>query len=99
MLEKPLKRLDKSSSGNIPADIIKQCDLCFQALPNCVNQSIVSGKFPDSLNFASISLSYKAQDPLDKTNYRSVSTLPLFSEIYEGLIFDQLAYHGMLTRF
>ena len=27
-------RLDKSSSGDISADILKQCDLCFQALTN-----------------------------------------------------------------
>ena len=38
-------RLDKSSSGAIPADILRRCDLCFQALTNCINQSIVSGNF------------------------------------------------------
>ena len=55
-----------------------RCDLC---LTNCINQSIVSGKFPDSLKLASIPLTYKAKDPLDKTNYRSVSVLPLLSKI------------------
>ena len=49
-------RLDKSSSGDIPADILRRFDLCLQALTNCINQSIVSRKFPDSLKFASISL-------------------------------------------
>ena len=48
-------RLDKSSSGDILADILKQCDLCLQALTNCINQSIVSGKFPDLLKLANIS--------------------------------------------
>ena len=38
-------RLDKSSSGDIPADILRRCDLCFQTLTNCINQSIVSGRF------------------------------------------------------
>ena len=62
-------RLNESSRG----DILKQCDLCFQALANCINQSIVSGTFPDSLKLANISPVYKAKDPLDKTN----SNLPV----------------------
>ena len=58
-------RLDKFSSEDIPADILRRCDLCFQALTNCINQSIVSGKFPDLLKLASISPIYNAKDPLD----------------------------------
>ena len=34
-------KLDKSSSGDVPADIIKQSHLCFQVLTKCINQSIV----------------------------------------------------------
>ena len=87
-------RSDKSSSGDIPADTLRRCDLCFQPLTNCINQSIVSGKFPDSLKIASISPVYKAKDPLDKTNYRPASFLPLLSNIYERLIFDQVSRHA-----
>ena len=61
-------RVDKSSSGDIPVDILKQCDLYFQALTNCINQCIVSEKFPDSLKLANIYPVYKAKDPLDKAN-------------------------------
>ena len=86
-------RLDKSSSGDIPAHILKQCDLCSQALI-CINQSIVSGTFPDSLKLVNISPVYKAKDPLDKTNYRPVSVLPLLSKIHERVIFDQLFGHA-----
>ena len=77
-------RLNESSRG----DILKQCDLCFQALTNCINQSIVSGTFPDSLKLANISAVYKAKDPLDKTNSRPASALPLQSKIYKRLCFD-----------
>ena len=87
-------RLDKSSNGDIPADILRRCDLCFQFLTNCINQPIVSGKFPDSLKLASISPVYKSKDPVDRTNYRPVSVLPLLSKIYERLIFDQLSQHA-----
>ena len=88
-------RLDnKSSTGDIPADILRRYDLCFQALANCINQSIVSRKFPDLLKLASISPAYKAKEPLDKTNYTPVSVLPLLSKIFERLIFDQLSQHA-----
>ena len=30
-------KLDKSSSGDIPANIIKQCDICFQVLTKTVS--------------------------------------------------------------
>ena len=46
---------------------------------NMLNQSLVRGKFPDSLKLAIISPFYKGKDPLDKTNYRPVSVLPLLS--------------------
>ena len=62
--------LDKCLSSDIPTDIIKKCDSCFQALKNCVNQFILSGNSPDSLKLANISPVDKAKDPLDKTNHR-----------------------------
>ena len=55
---------------------------------------MVSGKFQDSLKLASISSVYKTKDPLEKTNYRSVSVLPPLSKIYERLIFDRLPRHA-----
>ena len=91
-------RLDKSSSGDIPADIPRQSDLCFQAIDtSCINQSIVSGKFLDSLKLTSISPVYKAKDSLDKTKYRPVSVLSHLSKIYERLIL--ISYLSMPTRF
>ena len=86
-------RFDKSSGRDVPADVLKQCNLCFQALTSCINQSIVSGKFPDFLELTNISPVYKAKDSLDKSNYRPVSVLPLLSKIYERVVFDQLSRH------
>ena len=83
--------MDKSSSGDISTDVLKQC---FQALANCINQSTVSGKFSDSLKLTNISPVYKGKDPLHKTNYRPVGVLPLLSKIYKRLIFDQLSRHA-----
>ena len=33
---------------------------------------------------------YKKLDPSDKANYRPVSVLPLFSKVFEKIIYDQL---------
>ena len=90
-------RLDKSSNDDVPADILRRCDLCFQSLTNCINQSIVSKNFPDSMKLASVSPVYKAKDPLYKINYRPVSVLLLLSKIYERLFF--ISYLGMPARF
>ena len=88
-------RLDKSWTGDIPADTLKQHDLFFQALTNFINQFIISRNFPDLFPDSPI---YKAEASLDRTNnYRPVSVLPLFSKIYERLIFEQ--YLGMPTLF
>ena len=104
-LRKAIKdiRLDKSSSSDTPPDILKQCDLRFQALTNCINQSIVSGNFPGSLKLTNISRVYKAKDPLDKNNYRPVSVsvlLPLF-KINERLSFNHLYQNAnkILSKF
>ena len=85
--------MQKSSGGNIPADILNQCDLCFQALTNCINQSIVSGKFPDSLKLENTSPLYKAIDPLDK-EITDLSVSFLSGQIYERLIFHQLSRYA-----
>ena len=43
---------------------------------------------------ANITPLYKKDDPLDKTNYRPVSVLPLLSKVYERLIYNQLSDHA-----
>ena len=60
-------------------------------LTNCINKSIENGCFPDSLKEANITPIFKKNDPLDKSNYRPVSILPLLSKVYERLIYNQLS--------
>jgi hypothetical protein len=45
--------------------------------------SIDTGVFPDSLKKAQVTPLRKKNDPLSKTNYRSVSVLPVFFFIFE----------------
>ena len=54
------------------------------------NQAIETYDFRDSLKTANIAPVFKRNDPLDKLNYRPVSILPLLSNVYKRLIYNQL---------
>ena len=61
-------------------------------LPNdCKIDALSQGIFPDSLNFANITPVHKKEEATDKQNYRPVSVLPLFSKVFEKVIYDQLS--------
>ena len=86
-------KTDKAVSGEIPVELLKDCDFSFYALTNCINESIENGRFPDSLKEANIAPVYKSKNPFEKENYRPVSILPLLSKVYERLMFKQLSNH------
>ena len=90
-------RLDEFSSADIPADILKQYDLCFQALKNCINQSLVSEHFSDPLKLANISTVYKAKILLIKLTI-DLSVLYLSCQRYTKDLF-LISYLGMPIRF
>ena len=79
---------NKSLGGEIPIQILKESGFIFETLTNCKNKSIETGYFPDSLKEANITPIFKKDDPLDKSNYRPVSILPLISKVFERLIYN-----------
>ena len=74
---------NKFAGGEIPIKILKESEFTFGILTNCINKSIETSCFPDSLKAANITPIYKKDDPLDKANYRPVSILPLISKVYD----------------
>ena len=72
-------------------EILKESEFTFEILTNCINKSIDTGCFPDSLKEANITRIFKKDDPLDKSNYGPVSILSLISKVYERLIYNQLS--------
>ena len=48
----------------------------------------------DQLKVANAAPVHEAKDPLDKTNYRSISILPLLFKVYEKSIFKQQSVHA-----
>ena len=59
-------------------------------LTDCINDSLFQDIFPDSLKFTNIKPVHKKDEDTDKQNYRPVSVLPLFSKIFEKVIYEQL---------
>ena len=78
-------KTDNTVSGEIPVNLLKDCDFSFHALTNCINESIENGTFPDSLKEANIAPVCKSKNPFEKSNYRPVSILPLLSKVYERI--------------
>ena len=59
-------------------------------LQNLLNQSLETGTIPDSLQLADITSVFKKKDPLNKTNYRSVSFLLIVSKLFEKIMQKQV---------
>ena len=55
-------------------------------LQTLLNGSLETGTFPDSLKLADVTSIFKKKDPLDKTNYRPVSVLPIVSKLFEKIM-------------
>ena len=91
-------KTNKSVGREIPTQILKESEFTFETLKNCINQSLkTTGEFPDSLKLGNLTSTYKKDDPLEKSNYKPVSILPLFSKVYERLF--TINYHNMLNNF
>ena len=67
----------KAVGGDIPTEILKEWEFTLDIITACINKPIETGNFPDSLKMANVTPVFKNEDPLDKTNYRPVSILPL----------------------
>ena len=84
---------NRAAGGEIPLHILKQSGFTYQMLTDCINGALSQGIFPDSLKLANITPVHKKDETTDKENYRPVSVLPLFSKIFEKVIYDQLSQY------
>ena len=58
-----------------------------------LNDVLSQGIFPDSLKSANVTPFHKNDEATDKQNYRPVSVIPLFSKIFEKVIYDRLSQY------
>ena len=59
-------------------------------LTEIVNQSFLKGKFPSKVKIAKVVSACKKGDPEIRSNYRPISLLPLFSKMFEKLVYKRL---------
>ena len=80
-----------SSKDSTPPKMLKiSSEDTSNILQKLLNDSLETGMFPDSLKLADITPAFKNKDPLNKTNYRPVSVLPIVSKLFEKIMQKQI---------
>ena len=74
-----------------PTSILKiaKC-IISKPLMEIMNTSILQGTFPSKLKLAKVVPVYKSDDVTDPNNYRPISLLSIFNQIFEKLIYKRL---------
>ena len=88
-----IKNLKQSSPrwDDISSSIVKHtCHYFIEPLMHVSNLSITQGVFPHELKVGKVIPLFKSNDPMVFSNYRPVSVLPLFSKIFERLMYNRL---------
>ena len=75
---------NKSVSGDIPLNVLRNCEFTYSCLTECINEALRNSKYPESLKLSDIIPVYKNKDPTDKSNFRPISILPLISKVIFG---------------
>ena len=91
-----IKRFEnkKTCLNNIPIFVLKKIShIISPLLSNIFNHSIDSGVFPEKLKMGRVIVLHKAGDLSDVSNYRPITTLSVFSKIFEKLV------HKRMTSF
>ena len=77
--------------NSIPIKLLRIIGLSISPLlALLVNQSFQSGIFPDKLKIAKVISLFKKGNPELPSNYRPISLLPVFSKIFEKLMYRRL---------
>ena len=86
-----LKQTDSVGHDNIPLKLVRHCKSeLAEILSDINNHTILEGVFPNSLKIAKVIPVFKAGDVKSVTNYRPISILPVFSKIFEKVIYKRL---------
>ena len=101
------ENIDRSKSSGVPEISIRQCSDVLSGIPDIVCciyvTSIQSGIFPSVWSKDIVSLIPKSGDLSDPGNWRPITQTPVFSKMYEKLIyrrlFDHLDTYDLFSKF
>lgn len=87
-----LKTKESTGHDGISTKILKTIGpYIIRSLTLILNQSLVTGTFPDNLKIAKVVPLYKKEDALIMDNYRPVSLLTSISKVFEKVVHKQLS--------
>jgi hypothetical protein len=92
-ISKIILGLKEGSAGwdEIQAKMVKcSFNIFLKPLTHLINLSLLQGVVPSELKRAKVIPIYKSGDPMFIKNYRPVSVLPLFSKIFERVMYDRI---------
>ena len=90
-VKKIINELTNDKSSDIPVRILKTCsEIISPLLSNFFNEFMLSGFFPTRLKVGQVTPVFKKGNPQLLDNYRPVSVLPIFSKIFEKIIYNRL---------
>ena len=84
---------DKEATGldRIPCILLKMAaNIVAPSLSGIFEKSVHTGVFPAEWNLARVTPAFKKGIKSDHNNYRPISVIPVVSEIFEKIIYDQL---------
>ena len=86
------KLKSKASSGHdgISSSLLKDIHIIIaEVTTTIINQSLLTGIFPDSLKCAKVVPVFKKDSPHQLGNYRPISLLPALSKVFEKIAYEQ----------
>ena len=98
--ERVINQLKNSKTGidSIPVHLVKRFRTTIaQPLSLLINESFKNGSFPDKFKLARVTAIFKKGDETNCSNYRPISSLPIFSKIIEKLVVIQLMEYNNLN--
>jgi hypothetical protein len=97
VIEKIIKELKNKKScvyDGITTKILKICSpFVVSPLTYICNRMLSTETYSDRLKFSEIKPIYKNGDKTLITNYRLISLLPVFSKVFENIIYKRLYHH------
>ncbi|NRB81763.1 MAG: reverse transcriptase family protein, partial [Saccharospirillaceae bacterium] len=93
-----INNFDNGKASDIPVKVIKNsAHILSPVLRRHFNCLMNEGIFPDELKIAKVTPIYKKDDEQLMENYRPISTLPIFSKIFEKIIYERL-YNFLISQ-
>ena len=81
----------KTNNNNIPTSVLKRVSHSLsELLAEIFNESIICGKFPEILKTGRVIPLFKSGSRSSLSNYRPITTVSIFSKIFEKLVHKRL---------